>query len=228
VDEDRLADGSPRLREAISRFQADNRMVVSGVVDFPTYERALRNFVTLGADGKLVRIGWPTTAATPAPATALARRLDMQIENIKVDRSRFEVGEQIFLSATLSRSAFLSCYLADARGTVTRLLPNSSNRSMWVTANQAVRIPDWMSPNPGFIMDAGSPGIEGAACFATDDEGLDKLPEPMRGPSLKPIPGLTSLQDVDSAYAKAWGPTGYTANAVRWQVEPRRNGTAAK
>ena len=57
---------SAELRTALSRFQADNGMVVTGVVDFPTYERVLRNFVGLSPDGTLARIGWNTTSAEPA------------------------------------------------------------------------------------------------------------------------------------------------------------------
>ncbi|MET1536984.1 peptidoglycan-binding domain-containing protein, partial [Burkholderia sola] len=64
--------GNPQWREAIGRFQADNGMVVSGVVDFNTYERALRDFVAVGADGHITRIGWNTKSAAPvttAPRT---------------------------------------------------------------------------------------------------------------------------------------------------------------
>lgn len=244
---EQLPDNSPMLRLAVARFQTDQGMVVSGVIDFTTYERALRNFVTLGTDGKLARVGWATTSATPvvaaappdataagaaasaaAPtqlaygAAAPARTIDMQIENIMLERTAFEVGEQIFLSATLSRTSYLSCYLADARGTVIRLLPNSANPSGWVSANQAVRIPDWMSPNPGFIMDAAAPGTEGVACFATDEDRQAQLPETLRGPALKPIAGYNRLEQINQVFAQALGADGYTGNAKYWQVVPRR------
>jgi hypothetical protein len=217
-----LADDSPVLREAVGRFQADTGVTVTGVIDFNTYERALRHFVGLASDGKLMRIGWNDAA----PGPAAPRKLDLQVENLKVQRDEFEVGEQIFVSATVSRASFVSCYYADARGAILRLMPNNSNRSMWVPANHAVRIPDWMSPNPGFIMDAGGPGQEALACFATDDEASTRLPEAVRGPSLKPIPGYTSLDQVDKAYADAWGPGGYTVQSLRWRVVPRRAAAA--
>ena len=234
---------SAELRTALSRFQADNGMVVTGVVDFPTYERVLRNFVGLSPDGTLARIGWNTTSAEPAtvptPAEAVLppvvatsslmygaspteRSIDLQIENVMLDRTAFEVGEQIFLSATVSRASYLQCYLADATGTVLRLLPNQTNRTGWVSANQALRIPDWMSPNPGFVMDAASPGREGVACFATDEDSTGKLPEDLRGPPLKPIAAYRSLEKINEAFAATWGATGYTGNAVYWNVVPRR------
>jgi hypothetical protein len=250
-----VPDDSVPLRQALARFQADKGMVVTGVVDFPTYERALRNFVSLSADGTLARIGWESTHAEPvatAPeptATAAAsetsggastvaaagmtqalqygaapieRTISLQIENVLLDRTAFDVGEQIFLSATVSRASYLQCYLADATGTVIRLLPNKANPTGWVSANQAVRIPDWMSPNPGFIMDAASPGTEGVACFASDEDSMPKLPQELRGPPLKPLKNFHALERVNEVFAAALGTQGYTGNAVYWNVVPRR------
>lgn len=234
-------DHSPALREAIGRFQADTGIVVSGVVDFATYERALRDFVALNTDGSLARIGWtPTgapTAVAEAPArpgaptyggAAPARTLDMQVENVKANRSAFESGEQVFISATVSRASYLACYYADSRGTVMRLLPNNSSPATWVSAGQAVRVPDWMAPNPGFVMDAGQPGTtEEVGCYATDDDGTGRVPEALRVGALTPISGYKSLADLDKTYGEVWGPQGFTHNAVRWQVGPRRAAPAA-
>ncbi|MDR6215411.1 DUF4384 domain-containing protein [Paracidovorax wautersii] len=226
-----------QTREAIARYQADQGMVVTGVVDFATYERALRSFVGLGPDGKLVRVGWEPQSAQPAATAATAaqtgatvaygappepRTIDLQIENILIDRKAFEVGEQIFLSATVSRASYLSCYMGSANGTVIRLLPNATNSSGWVSARQAVRIPDWMSPNPGFVMDAGSPGTEGVACFATDEDAVARLPEALRGPAFKPVAGYPTLESVNVAIAQALGADQYTGNAMYWNVVPRR------
>lgn len=253
-----IPDNSAALRKALARFQADNGMVVTGVVDFPTYERALRNFVGLSADGTLARIGWATTQSEPVavvaetagaagaqdvPVSAMelfggandlpkygaappARRIDLQIENVLLERSAFEVGEQIFLSAAVSRASYLQCYLADATGTIIRLLPNQANPTGWVSASQAIRIPDWMSPNPGFIMDAASPGTEGVACFATDEDSTPRLPEELRGPPLKPLRTYHALERVNEAFAAAWGADGYTGNAIYWNVVPRRAAAA--
>lgn len=233
---------STALRAALSRFQADKGMVVTGVVDFPTYERALRNFVGLSPDGTLARIGWDSTHAAPTdtapPAEAVLppvttssltygtppaeRSIDLQIENVLLDRTAFEVGEQIFLSATVSRTSYLQCFLADATGTVLRLLPNQTNTTGWVSANQTLRIPDWMSPNPGFVMDAASPGREGVACFATDEDSASRLPDGLRGPPLKPIQNYHTLEKINEAFAATLGANDYTGNAIYWNVVPRR------
>ena len=104
--------------------------------------------------------------------------IDLQIENPQPasERPAFTAGEQIFLSATVSRASYLYCYYADSTGNVMRLLPNGLQPSSLVSANQAVRIPDWMAPNPGFILEAGSAGTESMICVATQEDVAPKLP----------------------------------------------------
>lgn len=230
---------------ALGKFQADSGTVVSGVVDFPTYERALRNFVTLGKDGKLAQIGWSSTSAQPVGASvASARRspmagtftaygsksparvIDMQIENVLVDRTAFEVGEQVFLSATLSRASYMYCFMQEAAGAVVRLLPNSTNPSALLSANQAIRIPDWMSPTPGFIMDATSPGTESVACFATDQDVSTRLPALLLSPALVALPDVQSIEALNQAFAINAGSDTYTRGSVQWRVVPKRAAAA--
>jgi hypothetical protein len=221
-------------------------MVVNGVVDFATYERALRHFVALGESGKLVRVGWQTTSAEPlqdavtelgtmppvvkadqaqAPLaygrSAPAMRIDLQIKNLTADKTVFETGQQVFLSATLSRAAHLYCYLSEANGNVIRLLPNAGNPSTLVSANQNVRIPDWMNPNPGFILDAGQPGMESVACLASPTDVTALLPAGLQGPGLRVIEGYKGMDSVRNAYRAVAGEPGLTEKALQWQVVAR-------
>jgi hypothetical protein len=242
VDGAELAENSPEFVAALGRFQADKSMVVTGVVDFPTYERALRNFVALGTDGKLMQVGWSPSGTTlaavaasaPSDASAtgtvaptLRRTIDMQIENALVGRSAFEVGEQIFLSAALSRSSYMYCFLHEAGGTVMRLLPNPTNPNALMSANQAIRIPDWMSPMPGFIMDATSAGTEHVACFATDDEVAAKLPQYLKAPALAALPNVRDINSIKEAFNKSLGNGNYTVAQVQWSVVKKNEAAGA-
>ena len=237
---------NPDFVSALGKFQADAGMVVSGVVDFATYERVLRNFVALDKEGRLVQVGWtpahaspaatrvgaaaegrkPMPAGSPAPVTygasPPARTIDLQIKNVLVGRTAFEVGEQVFVSATLSRASYMYCFLHEAGGTVMRLLPNATNPTALLSASHAIRIPDWMSPTPGFIMDSTSAGTERLGCFGTDEDVTARLPELLRSPALAPLPEVRSLDSVSQAFATALGPEGYTSADVTWRVEPRR------
>lgn len=49
---------SPALREAITRFQADRGVTVSGSLEFETYEKLVRDYVVYDGAGTFVRIGW--------------------------------------------------------------------------------------------------------------------------------------------------------------------------
>ncbi len=237
---EKLDQRSPALVAALGKFQADSGLVVTGVVDFATYERALRGFVALNANGQLTQVGWTSagmTAAVPARvglpisgspylqaalgAPALPRRLELQLENPLVGRPAFEIGEQIFLSASLSRASYLACFLHEAGGTVMRLLPNSTNPSALISSNMAIRIPDWMSPTPGFIMDATSAGIERVGCYATDTDVTTKLPALLAGTALQAIKGVTSLQTIDDSFDAEVGRQAYTSTRLQWLVAPK-------
>jgi hypothetical protein len=230
----------PLLRDTLSRFQADQGMVVTGVVDFPTYERALRSYVTLGDKGQLLRVGWNPTRAEPAeesvydgqvtaaptgaPYGSAAQKLalNLQIENLAADKTTFEQGTQIFLSATVSRAAHLYCYLQANDGRVQQLLPNATNPSTLVSANQTVRIPDWMAPNPGFILDAGSPGQEVFACFATAEDVRPNLPAGMQVEGLTLVNGFSGMDSIQAEFEKAAVGTELTSQRASWKVTPQR------
>ncbi|AVP57741.1 DUF4384 domain-containing protein [Pulveribacter suum] len=238
---DVLAMDSPALRTALAQFQVDNLLVPTGVLDFSTYERAMRHFVALAADGSLQRVGWgpsgPTsTLAQAAPVRGAARglaltsteglprRIDMQIENTLPPGvpPTFEVGEQVFASVTVSRTSHLYCYFSDPAGNVMRLTPNNVNTHSLVGANQAVRLPDWMVPNPAFVMDATSPGVERVACYASDDDALARLPAPLQGAGLVTVPGYRGLEDIDRAFTQGLGEGRFSRAELNWQVVPRK------
>ncbi|PUE18625.1 peptidoglycan-binding protein [Limnohabitans sp. MMS-10A-160] len=232
------------FRTALSKFQADNGMVVTGTVDFSTYERALRDYVALNAQGQLIRYGWLSTSADPKALSAneklsptisekvygvneLPRSIDLQIENILMGRKQFEVGEQVFLSLTVSRQSHLACYLSNASGQVMRLLPNPVTPQAQISANQAIRLPDWMSPNPGYVIETSGAGTEGLLCMATDKDVSNELSEPLNGPALRPLTGIRDLPDVLALYNRALGTEGYTSATVTWDVSARKAPTTS-
>ena len=231
----------PTVRAAIAKYQADQGMVVTGVVDFMTYERALRNYVTLGDKGQLLRVGWNTgntepaipsvadgqvTAAPTGPALGAEAdplHLNLQIENLVADKTVFEQGTQIFLSATVSRASHLYCYMQASQGGMIRLLPNATNPSSLVSANQTVRIPDWMVPSPGFVLDAGQPGEEAVMCFATGEDVLPRLPEAMQAPGLAVIAGMSGMDSIEAAFSQATeGGMPVAKQRMQWRVTPKR------
>jgi peptidoglycan hydrolase-like protein with peptidoglycan-binding domain len=67
---------NPRLRDAIARLQADRRVVVSGNMDFESYEKLVADYVVFDGAGTFTRIGWARERKTyerADPAKAEAR-----------------------------------------------------------------------------------------------------------------------------------------------------------
>ncbi len=215
-----LPANDPVLREAVGRFQADIGMVVTGVINFPTYERALREFVAIGEDGKLARVGWPELSTGQTPVAPLM--VNLQIENTVKDRTAFESGTHIFTSATVSRAAHLFCYLRDANGNLVKLLPNMVNPDSLVSANQAVRLPDWMVPYPAFVLEAGAPGDEALMCLASNEDPMTRLPQELNVPALTPLRGVPSLEALREQFTAAVGADNLASQTLEWRVLPRR------
>ena len=110
--------------------------------------------------------------------------------------------------------------MASARGTIIRLLPNGTNTSGWIQANQTIRIPDWMSPNPGFVINAGPAGNEGVACFATEQNTTAHLPEILRGKAFEAISGIKTLEEVRQLMTQSLGSNQLSSTIRRWKVVP--------
>ncbi len=236
------------FRKALGKFQADHGMVVNGVIDFTTYERVLRDYVVLDVNGNLSSVGWmpkksdmpvkrmatsdradmTDSARKPLGAPEAQRSIDLQIENILNGRNHFEVGEQIFLSAAVSRSSYLSCYLSNASGKVMRLIPNAIASQSAVAANQTIRMPDWMSPNPGFVIETESPGKEGMLCIATDEDVFSRLDKKLQTSALMNMPNIVGLDELLKLHQESLTESGFTYAAIYWNVIPRKISPVAK
>ena len=225
------------LRRALAQFQADKGLVVTGRPDFAKYERALRNFVALDENGALTRIGWTSSGAVVASAGDGSAKpadwglpapwaINLQIENPQPanERAPFKQGEQVFLSAVVSRNSYLYCYFTGSDGGTMRLLPNAMSPDAQVSADQAVRMPDWMAPNPAFILDAGKPGTEGVTCLATRDDASTRLPQLVQGPALTTIANVRSADELQRAFGNALGTSEFVAQTIQWKVVPASNG----
>jgi hypothetical protein len=222
------------FRKALGQFQADHGMVVTGAVDFTTYERMLRNYVSLDEKGNLVKYGWvskkpkkdaainQSKIAGNLPNEKIEKRnINLQIENILMGRHNFEVGEQIFLSATVSRSSYLYCYLSSSSGSVMRLTPNAINPRSVISASQTIRMPDWMSPNPGYVIESAAPGKEGLLCVATDEDIFSNLDADLQVDAFTPMPNIAGLDDLLNRYINDLKDK-FTHAEIYWDVVPKK------
>ena len=70
------------------------------------------------------------------------------------------------------------------------------------------------------MINAGPAGKEGVACFATEQNMSDKLPQLLQNKAFIAIPGMRTLEDVNQAMASGLGADQYTGMARFWQVVP--------
>jgi Domain of unknown function (DUF4384) len=284
------------FKQAVVRFQTDQDIVPHGQLSFELYERLMRDFVQIDAQGKFNRIGWEqrtrpalaliregltsieipkpfvqaltgtgteastgtststvaalssaaSTGTVSASATSTgtstsiasiaqdisANRIEMKIENLPSPANRmgtsFEVGEQLFMSAVLGQTAHMWCYYEDALGHSMRIYPNGTHRHSLTQANRAIRLPDWMTPNPGFYIEATDPGSEEVTCIALPQDALatPNLPPILAAASFELLKSV-SLAQIKAAFEKLSPSSPLMSASVKWTVRRKVAATPA-
>jgi peptidoglycan hydrolase-like protein with peptidoglycan-binding domain len=238
-------DGRPNaaLREAISRFQADQNVTITGNVGFETYERLAKDYVRFDGAGNFVRVGWGPADKRVAIAKGGAAQLPMTqkiIDSFKPQNDRpamdapkgrepqvtlllsnrdgaYTVGDAMSYSVSLDRQAYVYCYYQDWRKQVSQVYPNPLQRTQPMRGNSAVQVPDAGNPN-SFTIEFDKPGREEVACFAAEQEIITKLPPMLRGPALQPLSGVTSVDDMQKAFAAVLGDNKFGVARAKWTI----------
>jgi Domain of unknown function (DUF4384) len=264
------------FKQAVVRFQTDQDIVPHGQLSFELYERLMRDYVQIDAQGKFNRIGWEqrtrpalaliregltsieipkpvvqaltgvgteassatststvtassntastsTTSTTSVAQDISANRIEMKVENLPSPANRmgtsFEVGEQLFMSAVLGQTAHMWCYYEDALGHTMRIYPNGTHRHSLTQANRAIRLPDWMTPNPGFYIEATDPGTEEVSCLALPQDALaaPNLPPILAAASFELLKSV-SLAQIKAAFEKLSPGSPLISASVKWTV----------
>ena len=166
------------------------------------------------------------TSGSVTEAIASSNRIEMKIENIPSPSNKmgtsFEVGEQLFMSAVLGQTAHMWCYYEDALGSTMRIYPNSTHRHSLTQANRAIRLPDWMNPNPGFYIEASDPGAEQAMCFSHPKDLLTGSSDPLLAANAFFLHKNVGIKQISEALTTAAGNTPLITANVQWYV--RRKG----
>ena len=239
------SDGKPSaaLREALTKYQADNDIVITGNMGYETYERLTKEYVSFDGAGKFVRVGWGQADKAKAVAKGGAAHVVMAQPTIDAFKPRnerpsvtstaviepkitillgnrdaeYSVGESMAYSFFVDRQAFVYCYYADSQRTVSQVYPNPLQRIQPIKANAAVQVPDLNNPNT-FTIEFDKPGRQEVACFAADQEVVSRLPAQLRGPALTPLQGIASIDDMQRAFSKAMGTSKFGIARAPWTI----------
>jgi hypothetical protein len=180
-------------REAISRYQAENDLVVSGRANFELY-RSL-----IGSDRPL-QLGPPESFGLKRETPDAEREqipvrepVDIELYTDRGAEPTYQPMELLHARVQVSGNAYLRCYYQDAAGSVMQVFPNRFQRDDHLAAGDIVRIPGW---DAGFQIQLEHPGThDELMCAASDREIASHLPETLRGRDLVPLP-VESLDEV--------------------------------
>ncbi len=240
-----LADGKPgpALREALTKYQADNDIVVTGNMGYETYERLSKDYVSFDGAGKFVRVGWGPTDKSKAVAKGGAAHVVMSQQTIDSFKPRNErlgvtstvsiepkitvllgnrdaeytVGESMSYSFFVDRQSFVYCYYVDGQKKVSQIYPNPLQRMQPIKANATLQVPDLNNPNT-FTIEFDKPGRQEVGCFATDQDVATRLPAALRGPALQPLAGVSSIDDMQRAFASVSGQSKFGLSRAPWTI----------
>lgn len=238
-------DGKPSaaLRTAIQRYQADQNVVVTGNLNFETYERLTRDYVHFDGAGKFIRVGWGLDGKRAAEAKGAAAQVAMSAKDmaalkprrgrvaidaaksplpeLKVHLSQadghYAVGETMSFSLVLDRQSYVYCYYQDARSRVTQVYPNPMQRAQPLRGNTAVQVPDVNNPQ-SFSISLDEPGPEELLCVAAERDAWAQLPASLRGPALQPMAGVDTVYQVLTAFKQAVPDGRFSVNRAQWVI----------
>lgn len=210
-------------RRAISRFQADNRLIATGAIDFDLHAR-LKEMV---GDYNETSFNPPST---PPPGSVERARFGGESGHpgqvrlsvspvLPADNAPLQLGDHLVLAIRTDREAFVNCYYQTPEGQIFRVFPASPNDPRPVPAGHEVRTPSTDASFDIILDDA--VGEERVMCVAELEDHSVGLPEALRKTGLTPM-GLRTLEDVLRAHLKV-----NAGNVYHAAFRLRANQTAA-
>ena len=212
---------SAALREALTRFQVDTSVTPTGLIDFASYERLIGEYVKVDSQGRFVRGEWlqalqegskadyRIAANKPSESTLVPDEppklepITVSVVPSHIDRT-YRVGEIFDLSISVSRGAYLRCYLQDEDNKIFQFYPNRFQTAEYVVARRAVSVPGEAGAS-GFVMAIEKEGSAKVLCLASDSNFSEAMPAAWKTAALQPIAALQSLDQVQQVAMNALG-----------------------
>ncbi|GHA49173.1 hypothetical protein GCM10008927_12940 [Amylibacter ulvae] len=134
-----------KTRIAVSKFQADQKLIATGEVDFDLFERLkerAEGFPTLSEArvGKLGKIS-PETKTTTGEKTSPVKYLTLDQSNLAVRR-----GAAFTAMAGSSISGYIVCYHQQNLGEITQVFPIQSGQTAQIAPSNNLLVPAKNSP----------------------------------------------------------------------------------
>ena len=192
------------LRDAIMSYREAMGMEKSAKLDvefFTAYLGANHYEVAPKAKAKLA--SYQTAAAVEVAKTADPTPISIAIASTK-GGNQFRKGEPLAVKVTLSRDAYVYCFMQDENRQISRFFPNRFAKDALVSAKKGVQVPSGKE----FNINANTKGVqEQIMCFGSNrDVFADVVPVIGGGDIDQPIL-LKTLPELKSAFERATGPS---------------------
>lgn len=184
----------PRLRQAVSKYQADNDLVATGRLNFELYYNMSNKGLIQPKGSRGTVVGGVKPASKP---TAGAEAISVHLNTSRGTSPAYRVGERLALNAQVSDDGYLYCYYSDETGKIARIFPNRYTPDPFLNAGQRVDIPDGKAQ---FSIEFTDPGTrQEVLCLASRRELGVKLPASFKVADLEPV-GVSSFEEVVQAF----------------------------
>jgi hypothetical protein len=173
------------LRNALLTFQKDSGLVPSGLPDFETYDKIMRHYVVVDADGRFRKIGWDKEKDNDSfsvksdiwPSIASGKRNPLMISvTTQQSKATYSAGEDISFNVQVNRESWVYCYYSNHQGILTKIYPSTFQNEGKIDASKILSIPP-KNKESQFSITMSGKGNEFITCAASEqklDEG--KIP----------------------------------------------------
>ncbi|WP_244149150.1 MULTISPECIES: DUF4384 domain-containing protein [Rodentibacter] len=171
---------SQEFRQALSEFQKDNKATPSGFINFESYERLMKNYVRVDANGNFKKVGLePSNDADDKDNEPregypyLNSDKDSPINvGMKLNKSAYRKGDNLQLEVDVDHdSAYLACFYEDAKKSITQIYPNPMQKEGMISKNNSLKVPN----SDAFSISLNEKGKESVMCMASYYSVADKL-----------------------------------------------------
>ncbi len=183
--------GDPHLKQAVSKYQADNDLVATGRLSFELYYN-MSNKGLIQPGGAVAGGVKPTQKPTAEKGS-----INVHVSTSRGTTPTYRVGERLDLNAQVSDDGYLYCYYGDETGKIARIYPNRYAPDPYLSAGQRVDIP---GREAQFSIEFTDPGTrQEVLCLASKQELGVKLPASFKVVDLEPV-GVSSFEEVVQAF----------------------------
>ena len=209
------------LKEALSEFQKDNNATATGLINFETYERLMKNYVKVDASGNITKIGLKPSKGDdeenePKNGYPYFER-DMESPigtSIALSQKSYTQGSKLeFDLQADQKDTYAACFYQDAQNSIAQIYPNPLQEDEKLSTEKPLHIPS----NNVFSLDLNNKGKEGLLCV-TSYSSLSKGLKKKFGEPFNPIKAK-DLKDLSTQLKAKFGDSIKGEDLITYSVE---------